>query len=133
MPILPNNFDDVADDFKPIAAGKRTLLIVEPPEEGTSLAGKPKLIFTYRVQDDSEDNGRMIKDHISLEMLTKIKRIAMSAGVTPGPDGLDTDELTGKLVEAIVTNQSVPDRDDPTNEDLITIRSRIRSYVVNKD
>ncbi len=133
MPILPNNFDEVADNFKPITAGKRTLMIVEPLEEGTSRAGKPKLIFTFRVDEESEDKGRQIKDHISLEMLTKIKRLALSAGLTPGPDGLDTDELTGKSVEAIVYNQTVPDPDDPTNEDLFTVRSRIRSYVVNKD
>lgn len=129
MPLLKVNFDDVPDEFLPVPAGVYLLEVktapkVEPTKDGKST----KLVAEFAIveNENAQLNGRTLQDHISTKMLTKIKRLFLAAGIVPGAEGIDTEELAGKRVRATVVIRTY--RDPDSQEERET--SRIDDYIV---
>jgi len=129
-PLLKVNFDEVPDEYLPVPAGTYLLEVksapsVEPTKDGKST----KLVVQFSIVENanSQLNGRGLQDHISTKMLTQIKRLFLAAGITPGADGIDTEELAGKRVKATVVSRTY--RDPDSQEERET--SRISDYIVD--
>lgn len=113
MALINQNFDDVPDQFEPVPAGIYALKIdeVSDPEPTKDGSGE-KIVVTMSVEDEgnTEIHGRKIFDHIGISKnLTRIKRLAMSAGLNPSADGLDTNDLIGRVAKAKVKVRTYTD------------------------
>lgn len=106
------SWDNVPDVIVPIPTGVYTLK-VEEAELGPTKDGKSERVAMVMAVDepDSEHHERKVWDFISIKMLTKLKRLAKSAGKNPEQDGIDTDELVGCHVKARVLNKTYVDED----------------------
>lgn len=106
------NFENVPDEVLPIPAGIYTCTILTTPEIQPTVNGNgQKLVVDLQINDDESDqNGRRLTDNISLKNQTRIKRLAKSAGLSPGADGLDLEELEGAVVTVKVTNRTYTDK-----------------------
>lgn len=145
MTLVKGDFENAPDEVLPIGAGRIELLINEPPEHKMSRKGNPMVVMQMRVATEGPDKGRGIRDYIvnpgdqSSPGMIKLKRIAMSAGVSWTPEGFDTDELIGKTVVADIINAQEAQTDqegnvitDSDGQTLTATRARIRGYVVSK-
>lgn len=113
MPLLQANFSQVDDKFIDLPAKIYTLRVIGVKREASKnpdvLAKDPgatNLIVDHEVIEDADYQGRKKSRHISLKMLTEIKRLAMSCGITKDKiekEGLDPEaELPGKTCRAEV-------------------------------
>lgn len=126
-PLLDVNFADVPDEFLPVEPGRYTLEIREAPSQEPTRDGKSqKLVVSFVVVDTPKYENRTLQDHISLKMLTRIKRLFMSAGITPGAEGVRTEDLVGKRVTATIGTRTYKDDSGEERE-----TSRIIDYVVD--
>ncbi len=127
-PLLNVNFDEVPDEFLPIEPGKYVLEIRNTPKEEPTKDGKStKIVVEFVVVDSPKYENRTVQDHISVKMLTRIKRLCMSAGLKPGPEGIQTEELLGRRVTATIGTRTYKDE---SGEDRET--ARIIDYVVGE-
>lgn len=100
MPKIAVNFDDVPDQILPIEPGVYTAMVESASVEATKDGKGEKVVVEMKIDDEANPNhGRKIFDHISTKMLTNLKRLAKSAGINVGADGLDIDDLVGKHVK----------------------------------
>ena len=126
-PLLDVNFADVPDEFLPVEPGRYTLEIREAPAQEPTRDGKSqKLVVSFVVVDTPKYENRTLQDHISLKMLTRIKRLFMSAGITPGAEGVRTEDLVGKRVTATIGTRTYKDESGEERE-----TSRIIDYMVD--
>jgi len=130
MPLLKVNFDEVPNEYLPVPAGAYLLEVksaptVEPTKDGKST--KLVVLFSIVENENSQLNGRNLQDHISTKMLTQIKRLFLAAGITPGSDGIDTEDLAGKRVRATIVSRTYRDPDSGEERDT----SRISEYIVD--
>jgi hypothetical protein len=132
MPRLQVDFSGVPDEFVPTTPGRYKLNIESATMEETSKHdGSMKVLVSMRIIDEGPAKGRQIQDHISTKMLTTLKRIALSAGLSPGPQGYETEELIGRTVTADVSNE----KERLTSEQVASgqearVFARIKSYVI---
>lgn len=125
MPVIEANMDDVPTFVPPIATGIHQLEVQGVPEfTRTKADDGNKIIVEYKVVTaDSPDFGRRITDHVGFKNLTKVKRIALSAGISLNP--LNTDDLAGQVVTATIGNRVY--KDDAGND---RETSSIKDYVI---
>ena len=108
-PLLNFNFEDVPDEIKPINPGTYELEVAQVPTITPAKSGNGEnLTVTYRVTSEGPFHGRSIKDFIYLnEMgLIKVKQLAVAAGMKLSASGLNTEELLGRKVKALVVNRN---------------------------
>lgn len=111
MAHLQVDFRDVPDEIAPIDPGNYELEIVEVPTIEPSAKGTGQnLIVKFRVTTEGAFNGRSVMDYIFLNEfgLVKAKQLIMGCGkeIT---NGLDTEELLGSKVQAILAASSYKD------------------------
>lgn len=113
MPHIDVNFSEVPDEIKPISPGQYELEVaevptVEPTEKGTG----QNLIVNFRVSNDGEFKGRAIRDYIFLNEfgLVKAKNLIKHSGLEISSSGLDTEELLGRKVNALLTSATYKDK-----------------------
>jgi hypothetical protein len=107
MPHLDIPFEEVPNEIRPVQPGTYTLEIMDVPTiEPTKSGNGQKLVVQMTIQDDGEFKGRRIQDHISTKMQTKIKRLAIAAGLDPDNNGIDTEEMAGRQVKARVKSNT---------------------------
>jgi hypothetical protein len=124
------NFDEVENEFKPIEPGVYEAVIEETPEvkQNKTNEGQSVHIIT-KITSEGPQNGKTIMGFISLKQQTALKRLALSAGLTPGAEGLDLNDLTGATVTIKVTHRT---RKDPlTGEE--TVQANIADWVIPKE
>ena len=127
MPHLDTNFGDVPDEFEQIPPGTYLLEVKAAPQIMPTNDGKStKMVVEFAVVEDPKLNGRNLQDHISMKMLTRIKRVFLAAGLKPGAAGIDTEELVGRRVKAIVIHNTYRDKDSGEERE----SARIKDYVV---
>ena len=116
--------------FVSLEAGIYELEIVEEPEIRDNKSGKGQhLRVIFKVTGDSPMAGRGLRDHISFENKTTLKRLLISAGmreVAESDDGFDTSDLLGAVVKAQVIRE--PYKDTATGEDKEA--ARLRDYII---
>ena len=124
MTQLDVNFNDVPMEMQPLPVGKYLVDVVGAPKSEMSQTGKPKLVCTFAVVEgpdgDVSCKGRQLFDHISMTLLTRIKRLAVAAGLDPDADGLNTDSLVGcRLSLVIKDNTYTKDGETKTNSKIV--------------
>lgn len=126
MAKLNVNFDEVPNEVQPVDPGTYTAAVEEANLEETKDGKGMKVVVKMKIKAENNPNdGRLVFDHISTKMQTQLKRLALSAGLNPGGDGYDTDDLIGKIVKIRVKN--APYKDEKTGETKET--SRIAEYM----
>jgi len=119
MPLIPTNFDEIADEIKPIPAGQYTLNIIKAEIEPTKNdPNKDKLVLVLEV-DSGPQQGRKCYEHIGISNdygLTTVKQICKAAGLHPGADGIDTTDLVGLSLKARVKNGTYKAADGEVRE-----------------
>jgi len=140
MPLLQASFKDVSDKFVDVGAGIYTLRILgvtreasKNPEVLAKDPGATNLIVEHEVVDSGDWQGRKKTRHISLKMLTEIKRLAMSCGITKEKiekDGLDPEsELPGKTCRAEIRPNVYQDKATGAMRE----NSQIANYLIPGD
>lgn len=130
MPKINVDFTGVDDVIKPLPAGVYTMKVTETELTETANGKGEKVVVTLEVSDpDSPQNGRKVFDHISTKMLTNLKRLALSCGLTPGADGLDVSDLVGCTARVQVKTRTYQDKE--TNETKET--SSVAKYLIPGD
>lgn len=108
--MLNINFEEVPNEILPVPAGIYQLLILTAPTIEPTVKGiGQKIVVDMQIADEGENLGRRISDHISVKMTTKIKRLALSAGIPVGAEGLDLTMLEGQTVTAKVVTRTYVD------------------------
>lgn len=105
MGFIQANFDSVPDEIAPVKPGVYACVVKEANMEPTKDGSGEKLVVRLAVDEpNSTENGRQLFTHIGLSGngLTLVKALCRSAGIKPGADGLDTEELLGKSVRVRV-------------------------------
>jgi hypothetical protein len=121
MPLLNIDLSQAPDVQPIISPGIKRMLIKEPPvlKPAKSGTGSVLNVELYVQQDGTEDHGRRAMDWISTTMETRIKRLALSAGIpreeVEDKNGFDTDKLAGRVVLAVIGTRTY--KDPSTNID----------------
>jgi hypothetical protein len=113
-PQIDCNFNDVPDEILPLEPGTYEMELGEGIDIKPSASGNGNnLIVPMTVVNHATHNGRKHTHYIFLNDMgkTNLKRMAKSAGVTPGASGLDTSELVGKVVRVVIVNTPYVDKD----------------------
>lgn len=137
------NFDQVPDVVKPIGSGIYDMLVTsvssQPPKKATTLG--TTIVVKLQVQNDGPYKGRQITDYLFVSAdpkqtkedrersLTNIKRLALSAGISPGVNGLNLADIQGKVVKAAVSNGTM--KDDATG--VVKETSNVSKYFIPGD
>ncbi len=112
MPLINANFDDIADEVKPIPAGIYTFEIISADIEPTKKdPNKEKVVLKLQVTD-GEQQGRQQFEHIGVSNdrgLTTLKQVAMASGLAVGAAGLDTTDLVGRTLQARIKARTYQD------------------------
>jgi len=102
MPIINVNFNEVPDEIMPVDPGIYEAEITEVPiiVETQKKTGHNLRVNMKITTENSPMNGRTVRDSIFMNRIgnTKIKNLCNSAGIPVGEDGLDTEDLLGKIV-----------------------------------
>ena len=111
MPKLEMDYDSVPEKEVPIDQGTHIMRVRDIPvlEAFVDRNGKKqqRLIVQMEVHDpDSPMNGRKIRDSILRSMETKLKRLAMSAGIPTDSEGYDPDDLYDQHVRVVVRHRT---------------------------
>ena len=126
MTQLNINFDDVADEIKPIEAGTYQAVIKDVPEIKPNKSGDGSSIWVlHEIIEEGPECGNSIMGFISLKQQTRIKRLALSAGVAVGAGGLDLAELAGATVTIKVAQKPRTDQSGET-----TMQSNIADWII---
>lgn len=141
--IIEADFNAVPDVVKPIGSGIYDMLVTsvstQPPKKSTTLG--TTIVLKLQIQNDGPYKGRQITDYLFVSAdpkqtkeerergLTNIKRAALSAGITPGLNGLNVAELQGRTVKAAVSNGTM--KDESTG--VIKETSNVSKYFIPGD
>jgi len=126
------NFNDVPLKVLPITPGVYEAEVVEAPEVMPTKNGNgTKVVVKLRIvnAEDEKLNGRQITDHISTKMETRIKRLCKSGGLEVGEEGVDTEDLAGKVVKIVTNLRTYQDND---TEETVEV-ANIKEYVVDEE
>jgi hypothetical protein len=127
MAFINVNFNDVPDDFKTLEAGEYNLEISSCEIQPTKSGSSQNLVVDFKVAD-GEFAGRKMKEwfYLGNEMgLIKVKKFLVACGCVPGPEGINTEELLGKICKAVIVERNY--KDDITGEDKKS--SEIKSFL----
>ena len=113
MAHINTNFDDVPESFQPVPAGIYSLRFDEAPTVEEARSGKGVNVIARHVIDGGEYDGRPITNYMFQSDLGKItlKRMALSAGVAAGDQGLDLEDFVGTVCRAQITQRTYKDDD----------------------
>ena len=108
--VIPIDFTGVPDQ-DPILMTGIYLLQIEQTRIADNKAGSGKNVevdFTFKTVE-GEDRSRT--EYIGFSNKTRLKRLALSAGIQPGPTGLDIAQLAGRRVVAMVKGGTYIDKE----------------------
>ena len=128
MAMLDFNFNEVPDEIKPIPPGEYNLEVSEPPEISPAKSGKGNNMIVQFAVADGEFARRTMRHYFFLGNeigLVNTKRFLKAAGITPGAEGISTEELAGRIVKAKIGERVYQDQD--TGEDRTT--SEIKAFM----
>ena len=131
MTRLDIDFNDVPDEILPIPAGLYLLDVIGTPsiQDVQSKPGNKKIVVEFAVVEgpdgDLEFQNRRVFDNISTKVTTRIKRLALSAGVDIS-GGLELEDLTGTRLTAKLKENSYT---DPITQEART-NTKIADYVI---
>src|SRR5690349_19694340 len=99
MCLIKVNFDNVADEIKPIPPGSYVGEMKESSIE-VSKKGKDQLVVKFDIQNEGGvAHGRTISSYFGLDNefgQVGMKRLCKAAGVTVGSAGFDASDLIGR-------------------------------------
>jgi len=116
---LDFNFNDVPDRIAPITPDIYELEVATVPEVKPAKSGNGQnMIIDFRVSSEGDFKGRSIRDYIFLNDmgLVKAKQLLKSAGVAISTSGINTEDLLGARVKAVVVANVFKDAN--TGEDV---------------
>ena len=129
MPRVEVPLADAPEIFMPVEPGVYELEVSEEPEIRENKKGNGHhLRVMFKVVSDGPMQGRSLRDHISFENKTTLKRLLISSGhrdIAESDDGFDTSDLTGAVVKASVVNE--PWKDDAGQD---RVAARIYDYII---
>lgn len=112
--LIDINLDDTPDRIDPVAAGVRTLDIVDIVSEENSQGETVHVVSLKVNQPEADDHERMTWDRFNFKYAparVKFKQLCKAAGHTGTGQGVDVSELIGCTVKAIVKPRSYKDKD----------------------
>ena len=126
------DFNDVPTEILPIPGGVYTMDIIGTPtlEDVQSKPGNKKIVVILAVVEGPEGDltyqNRRVFDNISTQLPTRIKRLALSAGLEVGADGINLDDLTGRRVEVKLKENTY--QDQMTKE--MKTNTKVADYII---
>lgn len=131
-PLINVNLDDTPDVMPTLKVGLRTLTIKDADPEAVDRKGQTYLNVEFEVDEpDSDENGDKVWDRFYLEhkpARVKFKQLCNSAGIDGTSEGVDSSELIGTTVQALVVPNSYRDESGETVEN-----TQIKKYVRDAD
>ena len=122
------NFDEVSDQFTSLEPGLYEVEITAAELASNRAKTGTNLVVEHSVVGDTPMAGRKIRNYMATAHpmgQTTIKRLCLSAGVTPG-QGFDVSELIGKVAKVTVVSEPYT---DPTTQEEKT-SAKIKDYVL---
>lgn len=111
-PLIDINLDDTPDVMPTLKVGMRTLTIKDVKQD-TDKNDKSFVNVEFEVEEPgSEEHGDKVWDRFYLEFKpakVKFKQLCLSAGHGHGSGGVDTSELIGETVQALVKPRTYKD------------------------
>ena len=130
-PLIEINLDETPEVMPTLKVGTRILRITDV-ENQTDKNNKSFIMVEFEVAEpDSEENGDKAWDRFYLEFKparVKFKQLCMSAGHGHGSEGVDTSELIGETVKALVKPRTYKDDSGEIQE-----TTQISKYVFDAD
>ena len=130
-PLIEINLDETPEVMPTLQTGLR-ILTIKDVEQQTDKNEKSFVMVEFEVEEpDSEENGDKAWDRFYLEFKparVKFKQLCLSAGLGHGSEGVDTSELIGKTVRALVVSNTYKDGSGETVEN-----TKIKKYVFDAD
>lgn len=120
--IININFDNVPDEILPIPAGIYTARVVGIPQIQPTKDGNGQKVVVEVEITEGDYAGRRVTDHISLKMTTRLKRLALSCGVTVGAGGLNLHDLADQFCQIQITTRPYTDRDTGEQKESYNIK-----------
>lgn len=103
------NLETTPDKFELLPAGIY-VCVIEEANLDEAKSGGQKIVAKLRVEDESNpNNGRMIYDHIGLKNPISLKQLVKSAGLPVSPQGVNTEDLIGKIVRVRLATRTYKD------------------------
>ena len=131
MGIIDINLDETPEVMPTLQTGLR-ILTIKDVEQQTDKNEKSFVMVEFEVEEpDSEENGDKAWDRFYLEFKparVKFKQLCMSAGIGHGSLGVDTSDLIGRTVRALVKSRTYKDESGETQE-----TTQISKYVCDAD
>lgn len=130
MALIDINLSEVPNVIPLIDPAVYTMLVksieFKPNKAGTG----NNAVVVLKVHDEGPNKDRELTDYISLKMATKLKRLALSAGITVfPPTGLATEEIVGKMVKAVISKNPYT---DPATQ-ITRETNQLRDYLIPGD
>ena len=130
-PLIEINLDETPDVMPTLKVGTRTLTIKDV-ENQTDKNNKSFIMVEFEVEEpDSSEHGDKAWDRFYLEFKpaqVKFKQLCLSAGIGHGSQGVDTSELIGQTVRALVKPRTYKDEAGEMQE-----TTQISKYVWDAD
>jgi len=107
MTIVNLNFNNVPDEDPPVAEGVYLCEIQEEPTVEQKSGGQ-MIAARMIITDECDDKGRMLfANHCIWTPLgaRSLKKMIISAGLTPSEEGIDLAEFVGTLVKVLVKHE----------------------------
>lgn len=109
---IATNFDEVADEIRPISPGVYRCVIDDATVEPTKKGDGEKVVVKLRIDDEGNpEHGRTQYDHLGLKNPIGLKQCARAAGIAVGAGGLNTEDLIGQTVQVRIKSRTYKDPD----------------------
>lgn len=130
MTKLNVDFDSIPDRYVPLEPGIYTMFVEEIDVVDNKKGDGQNVVVKLRVSDPTSPmDGRMLTDYISLKgKPIALKRLVKSCGVTIGPDGINTDDLAGKVCRVQVKSRPYKD----TNSGVMKEAAGVEQYLFDE-
>ena len=130
-PLIDINLDETPEVMPTLKVGSRVLTIKDV-EQQTDRNDKSFVMVEFEVEEpDSPEHGDKTWDRFYLEFKparVKFKQLCLSAGHGHGSEGVDTSELIGETVKALVKPRTYKDDSGEIQE-----TTQISKYVFDAD
>ncbi len=131
MSIVNIDFNDVPDENLCVGPGVYFVRFEEAPE--IELKGDGDMVKAVAVIEDEGDfKNRKVKDYHCLWMdmgKTGLKRMAVSAGVTFGSEGMDLNDFVGQVGRVSVGNEEYTPKGESESRTVAKIRDWLAPVV----
>lgn len=127
MPTLNADFSKISSSFEPLPKGDYECVVEDIEDTKTRENQLPMLVFHLRVDDPKvpEREGFPLRDFVTLATnkgqpnrigLGRVKAYAEAVGLVADGSAIDTDEIKGQKVLAVVTQRVAKRKDENGKE-----------------